>query len=37
MESSPRNITDLENTARIIKAVNEVVLVNLHLYPQLHL
>jgi hypothetical protein len=37
MEPSLRNITDLENTVRIIKAVNEVVLVNLHLYPQLHL
>jgi len=37
MGPSLRNITDLENTARIIKVVNEVVLVNLHLYPQLHL
>jgi len=37
MKPSLGNITDLENTARIIKVVSEVVLVNLHLYPQLHL
>jgi len=37
MEPSLRNVTDLENAVRIIRAVDGVVLVSLHLYPQLHL
>jgi len=37
MEPAISNITDIENAAKIIGASRNVVLVELHLYPQLHL